>query len=340
MGRAWWMGMVMLPFSVGAWVSPYPLQAALQPDAGKACAASPAAQRDVMGVSFYTDAQHSEADPALVAANKAAAKPLDTYLRQVQSWSNRYVRNGDTGAARCAGQWLQDWAQGQALLGKVNPQGEYERKWRTAGLALAYLQVKPQLPREQRLAIEPWLKQLGTVIQQRYAQRTRSSDFNNHAYWAGWSVMTVAVATEQPTLFDWACDQYRLGLSALQDDGTLPLEMARGKKALAYHQFALLPLVWMAELASLQGVNLYEEREQRLGRLVSRVLDGLADPSWIAKQAGRLQEPVNTKGLNASWMWLWQQHYPDARLQPWLEGITSLQAWQVGGDVLLWRRVE
>ncbi|WP_374336933.1 alginate lyase family protein [Leeia sp.] len=340
MGRVWWLVLLLWHGGAGAWMSPYVLRAPLQPDNGKACVATPAAQRDVIGVSFYTDAQHSEADPALVAANKTAAMPLDTYLRQVQSWSNRYVRLGDAAAARCAGQWLQDWAQGQALLGKVNPQGEYERKWRTGGLALAYLQVKPQLPLEQRQQIEGWLLQLATAVQQRYAARKRESDFNNHAYWAGWSVMTVAVATERQALFDWACDQYRLGLAELQEDGTLPREMARGKKALAYHQFALLPLVWMAELASRQGVNLYEERERRLSRLVSRVLDSLADPGWMAQQAGRPQEPVSVKGLNASWMWLWQQHHPDARLQRWLQGLTSLQAWQVGGDVLLWQTAE
>ena len=46
--------------------------------------------------------------------------------------------------------------------------------------------------------------------------------------------------------FDWAMATYDNGVDQIQPDGTLPLEMARGSRALHYHLYALAPAVGVA----------------------------------------------------------------------------------------------
>ena len=47
---------------------------------------------DIEGVSFYSDPQGSKPDPAKLAANEAATRPLDLFLAGVVPAANRWVR--------------------------------------------------------------------------------------------------------------------------------------------------------------------------------------------------------------------------------------------------------
>jgi poly(beta-D-mannuronate) lyase len=52
---------------------------------------------------------------------------------------------------------------------------------------------------------------------------------------------------------------YRAGIAAIQSDGTLPLEMRRGHRALHYHLLAVSPLVYLAEFGEDNHLHLYAE---------------------------------------------------------------------------------
>jgi poly(beta-D-mannuronate) lyase len=108
-------------------------------------------------------------------------------------------------------------------------------------------------------------------------------------------VMATAVASGDPALFDRARAIYRRGVDEIQDDGALPLEMARGQRAFHYHNYALDPLVLMAEMARRRGEDWYAYGNGRLDRLAGRVAEGYADPSWFAARAGAPQAPGASK---------------------------------------------
>ena len=58
---------------------------------------------------------------------------------------------------------------------------------------------------------------------------------------------------------------------------------------MAYHNYALAPLVMMAELSRLDHDNWYLRRHGRL-QSWQRVLDGIADPAWFVQKTGVAQK--------------------------------------------------
>src|SRR3546814_14704587 len=105
--------------------------------------------------------------------------------------------------------------------------------------------------------------------------------------------MAAAVVTQDAEAFDWSVGVFRQALSAIQPDGVLPLEMMRRRKALHYHQFALGPLVMMAETMTRNGEpDAYVWNDNRLHRLAMLVVAGLEDPEWFAGRAGEKQDKI------------------------------------------------
>ena len=86
-------------------------------------------------------------------------------------------------------------------------------------------------------------------------------------------------------LFTWGLEHYRLGVSQIGPDGTMPLEMARKSKARHYHNFALMPFVLIAEVAAQNGVDLYGESSAR-GTAHPEAL--MARHTWVQDFAGAI----------------------------------------------------
>ena len=75
---------------------------------------------------------------------------------------------------------------GESRTVRSNRQGEYEREWTLAGLALAYLRVRdaPGLDRRARADVEAWLTKLAQLVRPNYEHPGRMSAANNHARYA------------------------------------------------------------------------------------------------------------------------------------------------------------
>jgi poly(beta-D-mannuronate) lyase len=138
---------------------------------------------------------------------------------------------------------------------------------------------------------------------------------NNHLYWAGFAAMSAGIAVNDRSLFDWGVTTYKDGVDEIAPDGTLPLEMARGQRALHYHLFALAPLVTMAELAAANGEDSYSYNHSKLHLLVSRTLAGLTDNHYFSTKAGALQdtpEKGKIKSNDVIWVMPYVRRFPDA----------------------------
>lgn len=276
-----------------------------------ACPTPPAAERDLKANSFYTDSSGSIIDADKLARYKADAAPIDTYLRKVAQMASDY-QAGDEAAGRCAMTWLTNWAAGGALLGKAlgGSQAEFLRKWTLAGLTAAYLKVQPVATAAQRQQIAQWfpaIAEFGLAV-----FRDPRHKKNNHYYWVGLAVLGAGIAANDAKLIDSARAIYDQALTDIEDDGTLPLEMARASRALHYHNYALQPLVLMAEEARLLGEDWYARRDQRLDLLARRIVAGLADPQAFASRTGKPQEMPH--GNQLGWMLLYRKTAPEPSL--------------------------
>jgi poly(beta-D-mannuronate) lyase len=290
-----------------------------------ACPSDVPVVRDIRAERFYTDAASSIVDPDAVAANRAALRPLDAAVAAIETQSNRFLRSGDTDAAACALALLRQQAEGGAMLGTMaSRQAGYERKWRTAGLAIVYLALKDQAGPPERAAIEPWLARLADAVE---ASDTRPDLWNNHHLWIGLVATAVGAATEDDARFSRGRRIFDDGLAAIQADGTLPREMERRGRALHYHNYALAPLVLSAEIAARRGENWYDRQDGALHRLAARVAAGLADPSWFTARTGVAAE-VPTGGVLA-WSEFYRRRFPDRPAPPPGRAVYS----SFGGDM-------
>jgi poly(beta-D-mannuronate) lyase len=291
---------------------------------------------------FYeTDSGSSVVDTEAERRYKEAAKPFNDYQKKIAKMSDQYVASNppQSAAAKCVLAWLEYWGQARAILGKMSAQGGFVRKWGLGVIAVAYLKVRgePTLDGVTKEGVENWIRRLAQTVRDEYSTGIeRSSRRNNHLYWAAWSVMAAAVALDDQETFDWSVGRYRFAMDQIEDDGTLPLEMARRSKALHYHLYSIPPLVLIAETGARNGLNLYAEQGGALHRLIERTVAGLDDPSFFAARSGYKQQWGRT--LNAAklaWMEPYYARFKDPAMIKWIRKFRPLGHTRQGGDQTL-----
>jgi poly(beta-D-mannuronate) lyase len=297
----------------------------------------PAPIRDVMGVDYYTDARHSDIDPVLKARNEAVEAPMRELGRSLMLLSDGYLQGNASNSdlARQTLDGLFAWASADALLGQVNRGGLNQVMWALGAYALDYLKIRDAsgLDATKKARIERWFRQLAAEqLSYAAAHPTWPDHANNHAYWAGMAVAAAGIAAGDRTLFDWGIGQFQLFLGQVRPDGTLPLEMARGKRALHYHLFSVAPLVMLAELGEANGVHLYGAGDRALDRLVTRCLAGMADAKAFGVAAAA--EQVIPDKSDLAWVEIYYARFHDSQALPWLK-LRPLVSGFLGGDLTL-----
>ncbi|MBS1209910.1 MAG: putative alginate lyase [Proteobacteria bacterium] len=292
---------------------------------------------DIKAFGYYSDAAGSVRDEAKFKETHALTKPFEDFATQVSKLSDRYLEKGEPAAAACTIAWLERWAQDGAMLGTMvrvnNDQSEYVRKWTNASAAIAWNKVRDKADADQRNHIDTWLKAVSKATLAFWDNPKHKR--NNHYYWTGVGVMATAVATGDAGLLAEARNIYDSGLSEIRDDGSLPMEMARGIRALHYHNFSAMPLVMIAEMARKTGQDWFALRDARLDKLMSRVASGLRDPAWFEQAAGAAPQiipPARDRG----WIVLYRAHAPQGERFEGLFGQNdSAYVRDLGGDLRL-----
>lgn len=220
---------------------------------------------------------------------KEASRPMEELEAGLSKLSDRYVE-GQAAAAECALDWMQAWARADALLGEANMTGMAVRKWTLAAVAFNFLKIQdaPSLDSKKLQSVRDWMVRVANVVIDEHND-IPFEKLNNHYYWAGAAVGAAGIATQDRALLDWALDNYRRSIKAIDADGVLPRELGRRSRALSYHIFALQPLVMLAEIGRVNGVDLYAEGDCALCRLINRVAEGVKDPSYFERRTGAKQ---------------------------------------------------
>ncbi|MDE1163160.1 MAG: alginate lyase family protein [Acidobacteriaceae bacterium] len=304
------------------------------------CPALAALPADIEAYSYYSDAKKSVADDTKKAAYDAAKEPFAELSTKAAAAADNFQRTGNKAAAECVAQLLTTQAKASAMTGKMSSnQAQYVQNWTLGALAVSWLKVRQAQPAtsEQLAVIQPWLQKVGRQVEAYFQERRekkKTDGQNNHLYWAGFAAMSAGIAVDDHSLFDWGISTYKDGLDRVTDDGTLPLEMARGQRALHYHLFALAPLTLMAEFATVNGQDLYSYNHNKLHLLVMRSLAGEIDNSFFSQKTGIPQDTPDKDGIKSSdveWARPFQRRFPDPKVAEVLHSAGIKPFGYIGG---------
>lgn len=262
---------------------------ALRSPSGKWAVEPPPPVVVVGGNFFYADESNSVIDEELYKRNEEARKPLRNYLDQIIKMTEA-SQKGDLGAGAVIDSWLGAWADGKAMTQVNSQQGGFERKWILSGLLISYWRNSPHIGWKNTQKIEKWLNDLTHLMREDYLEYKKGSQKNNHVYWAGLVAIEMATINGDKTLMNWGLEKIRFGLSQIDKEGFLPLELERKGRALQYHRVSIEALMMAAYFAKLQGIDILSENNSALNRLALTTLKGYQDPQVFATKTGVKQE--------------------------------------------------
>jgi poly(beta-D-mannuronate) lyase len=295
---------------------------------------------DLVTDGFYRldDPTHSIIDPVRQEAYRKSSDGVKAVGMTVVRAADDYRMTGSRDAAQCAMTQILTLAQDRSLAGKMSSnQAYYVQGWVVGAVAIAYLKIRETgiaTPPETRI-IADWMQGVGEQTKSYYDSHKRAGhgdSQNNHLYWAGVELAAIGVAADNRKDFNWAIATYDNGVDQIQQDGALPLEMARGARALHYHLYALAPLVLLAEFGEANHLDLYARANGSIHRLVNFSVAGLHDPAPFVKATGVQQEvPKTVTGDQIGWAPPYVERFPNPALEQMIQAAPSLSVYYLGG---------
>lgn len=219
----------------------------------------------------------------------------EPFARLVMEATAAGFGNDDATARRTLAELLHRWAVADALSdgSRLSDNSRYALDRTLLPTIVGFWLIGDDLPPglAERGEIAAWLERLVRSRgegPERGAQDTATTTArNNHAYLRASVDMAWGALTGDSLLFARAIATYRQALDDMRRDGSLPLETRRGARALWYQRHALASLVTIAEMAAVQGHDLYGMKidGRDLHRGIRFLLDGIDDPGRVRRYA-------------------------------------------------------
>lgn len=288
---------------------------------------------------FYSDSKSSIIDPVKWKAYVESSGPYKNLGDQAVAAADAYRTTGSRAAAQCVLKLLDSAAADSVFTGKMSSrQAYYVQGWVIGALAIAFLKVRDcgLVTTEEKSTLPKWMRTVGRQTTDYYdtaRAKPGGAQENNHLYWAGVEIGAIGIAANDRSLFDWAMATYHNGALQVTPEGTLPLEMRRGQRALHYHLYAIAPLVYLAEFGQDNGLDLWSENDHALTRLVNRSIAGLQGSGYFDKEAGIKQDlpdgPPSAEAI--SWGKIYVKRFPDPAISALLLQAKGLSYMYLGG---------
>jgi len=291
---------------------------------------------------FYSDPPvNSKVDPKKYADFKDKQRIIQNYAKKVGFAANTYLFNKSDDGARCAARLLKDWAGKNAMLGSVakdpndlmaRMQALFVRKWVFGELTNAYLKIRTSgaITESDKTEILSWFRKLAPEVQRSYLRKNPLT--NNHATWAGVSLMSASIALNDRDLFEFAMAKYKEAVDQIQNDGTLPQELARGSQALHYHNWVLTPLSIIATFAEANGVDLWTYKNKRINLLTQLLVPTLGSPDEFKKING-ITPDREFIGSDSAWTELIYRRDHDLKIKAYLEKSRPIEEYWFDWDM-------
>ncbi len=228
-----------------------------------------------------------------------SAEPFAMEVMRATAWT---VATHDRASGRAVARVMNRWANGRALTKVDETSNELYAVNRTVLpviVSFAALKSAPGMDREKVGRIERWLSELMRMRRQMAPAPDKTTARNNHHYLNASVDMAWGALVGNQEAFDLGVDAYMDALAELRPDGSLPLETRRGARALWYQRHAIASLVTIAELAAVQGVDLYarEVDGRSLHDAIGFLVAAIHDPALVAPYA---KEDANSR-TDADW---------------------------------------
>lgn len=202
---------------------------------------------------------------------------------------------GDRGAFERLAGLLDAWAGAGALTrierASANLYYALDRTLLPVIVAYSLLRAEPgALSPERQQRIEGWLRQVAALRGplRRLPGAGEATARNNHYYLRASVGMAWGALTGDARSFREGPAAYLTALGDMRPDGSLPLETRRGGRALWYQRHALASLVAIAEMAAVQGLDLYgrEVGGKSIHTGVRFLLDAIESPARLRPYTG------------------------------------------------------
>lgn len=270
-----------------------------------------------------------------------ATEPLFAFEDSVSNLASAFVASGDTFYADCLVKYLHQWADAKALTTFVydpnEPQAWFASESMLFAAAMAYSIARPYVEgmSEERAEVERWLHGLALQHSAMPGQPEESC-CNNHFYRRALYASMVGVLVEDDELFRFGVSAIYSALHDMTEEGALPLEMGRGRRATHYQNYALNYLITNMQIIQRQGYDIFdlEYEGSNIHQAVDflfQILDHpeqLADFAPLEQYTGFLRDPQYF-----TWMDIYLAHFEHPRMERFVAQVRPTYNRSAGGNL-------
>lgn len=264
--------------------------------AGYSCPRTPGISPEMGIVSRYygpsVDATFSTMNPRAVDQQKPVRARVAAPVVLLNRLADDYSRADDLDrreVGECISGLVHEMARHAYLTQPKSKEDRYYRDWLMVATLTTLLGIDDDhLDKALDSRTREWIS--GAAAESEAFFRSQPPD--NHYYWNGLSLILSGAVLRDTSIEDAGKRVLSRGISQINEQGMLPAEVARGKRATHYHLFAAIPL---AAMDHVEGVG----KQAALSRLTRAILldlsEGKAGP--IAKIAGPQDPSESLPGL-------------------------------------------
>ncbi|WP_224104971.1 alginate lyase family protein [Vreelandella aquamarina] len=278
------------------------------------------------------------------AAWEQATRPLFAFEDSVSDLAGAFVASGDIYYGECLVHYLYRWAEAEALTDFVydpaQPQAWFASESMLFAAAMAYSIVRPSIDslEEEQSVIEQWLQRLA---QEHSAVPgvAQQSCCNNHLYRRALYASMIGVLVEDDDLFRFGVGAIYSALHDMTEEGALPLEVNRGRRAIHYQNYALSYLIPNMQIIHRQGYDIFdlEVADSTIHEGVDYLFQILDDPEALGNYAPREQYTGFLRDPQYfTWMEMYLSHFDHEDMESLLSRMRPTYSRSAGGPVTLY----
>jgi len=289
----------------------------------------------------------------------------DRFDNALDKFSNfsRPCSGGNREACENVKRIILEWAKADAAK-RTGPSDHEGRHWNdtltvnlyiASPMLAAYSFVKQAIdvPSEEDQIIKKWFKEIvkkneHLMYNQIYKKNTQATGVpkraHNHALSSAIAHMELGVLLNDKKLFRKAFKNFEAAIKYQRKDGSLPIEVRRGGRAMFYQGRAMNALAVIAIIAENQGYNIwdYEYKGKNYHNLVKFFIDFTENNEIVFKYAKEMKSPgpakdykiqdLNRSSSNWGWLYAYATRFPDhdniKRLKNWSQNLSDLNNYQ------------
>ena len=256
-----------------------------------------------------------------------------------------------------------NWAKANAAK-RTGPSDHEGRHWNdtlTVNLyvaspmlaAYSFAKQTISIPQEEDRIIKNWFKKI--VKKNQHLLYGKTYDYggasgtpkraHNHALSSAVAHMQLGILIDNDKEFKKAFRNYESAIKHQRKDGSLPIEVRRGGRAMFYQGRAMNALAVIAIIAEHQGYNIWELdfKGKNYHNLVKFFIDFTENNELVFKYAKenrspgpaknyKVQDLKSNSGSNWGWLYAYASRFPDheniQRLKQWYENKNNLNNYQ------------